>query len=381
MADIGFEDGSGSIPSSTGGGFDFGAFMQNRLVQQYLSGAGASIAGPDSFAADINKMNQQNIKAQSQAATQKKYMSMVGKFLGKGVDFKSDPKGGITLKAENIDLLQEALGGEDFDPLGRSAEGGGSSGGGGGTGGQAPTPLPQQQSLPNPSSSPLGEITASDLAGLTSEDVSRALTGATNVQALKQQSLNSLRADQIATQRNAIAYWNAMNKDSRTTAQKNYAQALNEGYKGKLIDFINLSGDPNSFEEFTKASESGYTGKYHEWLVEMKRAGAQNINIGQRSEETALGKQKASVKDPGFHLTVESELMKDRLQWLGQTQMVELQKLYPNLEYGDLQRRRRRMLKMEEMDRRIKLKHPTANYVAGKGWYVGEELIQNTPPK
>jgi hypothetical protein len=80
--------------------------FENRLMLQMLSGAGASIAGPGSFAAGMNPMVQQNIAAQSQASLQNKRMNqMAAILLGKGLNVTSDDKGGITVKGENMEAL------------------------------------------------------------------------------------------------------------------------------------------------------------------------------------------------------------------------------------------------------------------------------------
>ena len=78
----------------------------NNLALQFLSGIGAAIGGEGSFAAGVNPMVQQNIAAQSAAATQKKYIDMLTKLLGKGVAFSSDEKGGVTVKGDSMKALE-----------------------------------------------------------------------------------------------------------------------------------------------------------------------------------------------------------------------------------------------------------------------------------
>ena len=58
--------------------------MQNRLLMQYLSGAGGAMASGQPVAPALNQITQQNIGAQSQAALNKRYMGMIGKMLGGG---------------------------------------------------------------------------------------------------------------------------------------------------------------------------------------------------------------------------------------------------------------------------------------------------------
>lgn len=169
----------------------FSNLMQNRQFLSLLSGAGAAIGaggaaeGETSFAAGLNPYIQQTLAAQSKHETQKHYIETLRAMLAKG--------GKINLDAENISIKAPAssLAGpmEEFDPLSRSVEGGGTPG----PVTSAPTakaPITKAAGglsseailmLLNPSSSPLGDLTASDLAGLTPQDVSRALASAIGV--------------------------------------------------------------------------------------------------------------------------------------------------------------------------------------------------------
>jgi hypothetical protein len=86
--------------------------LDNRLMLQMLSGAGANIAGRDSFAAGMNPMIQQNIAAQSMASLQDKRMQQMAKILlGKGMDVTSDKDGKVTVKGDDVKTMTELLGG------------------------------------------------------------------------------------------------------------------------------------------------------------------------------------------------------------------------------------------------------------------------------
>jgi len=166
-------------------------------------------------------------------------------------------------------------------------------------------------------------------------------------------------------------------KDTRTVSRKNYESSVAEGYGGSFIDFMDLK-KTGSRKDYLAAVDSGYEGKYHEWLFEMKKAGASQINVGTRAEEAALGKQKADVKSPGFWAEIESTLKKDDRKWRSSELAAEKAKQY-NISYNEARSRIQRAMKIEEGDRQIRLKYKNVKYVPGVGWYVGDELIQSVP--
>jgi len=88
---------------------------QNRLLLQYLSGAGADIAAGNPIGANVNAITQQNIAAQSQAATNQKTMEMLAAMLRgelvPGSSMKMSDKGDFA-----INLPKSAFGTPGADP-------------------------------------------------------------------------------------------------------------------------------------------------------------------------------------------------------------------------------------------------------------------------
>lgn len=169
-----------------------GSLLENKLFLQLLSGAGASIAGEDSVAAQaINPIVQQNISSQN-------YAGLLKKILGGG--------GKMTIDKDKFSLTgaSELLGGD------RVQSGDPASEGFGGTQAgveqrttpavpTAPTTTPQKggfdflTNLLNPSSSPLGDISAADLAGLTPEMITQALQLKQAQDVTRQRSISDIR--------------------------------------------------------------------------------------------------------------------------------------------------------------------------------------------
>ena len=95
---------------------DIGKLLENKLLLQYMAGAGGAMSAGEPIGPALNQITQQNLAAQSQATTNKKTMQMLARLLGKGVDFKSDEKGLITIKGELDKILsgELELGGSDL---------------------------------------------------------------------------------------------------------------------------------------------------------------------------------------------------------------------------------------------------------------------------
>jgi len=154
-----------------------------------LSGAGASIAPENEGVQMMNAMTQKQIGAQSMATTQQKQWAWLQKIIAGGGNFKMD-KDKFSVGGESSVLKGMLSGGDSFDPLGS-----GVSPGGGVPASTipnvAPTPSPVDPSVAmnlNPSISP-PVFSGADLAGLSAQDVSQALAGATNVESLRQTTI------------------------------------------------------------------------------------------------------------------------------------------------------------------------------------------------
>jgi uncharacterized short protein YbdD (DUF466 family) len=162
--------------------------LQNPLLQQYISALGGSMGGP--VAKGLDPVNQQNIKSQN-------YMKMLQNMLKGGAKVGMDAENTtIKMPTRNAETIMGVQGDESAGQAGgfgndRSLASGGTSA----------TPQPQSPTSivgsvlgggVNPTASPLGNFTSSDLAGLTPQDISSALTGKLAVEKVDQESINSV---------------------------------------------------------------------------------------------------------------------------------------------------------------------------------------------
>jgi hypothetical protein len=141
-----------------------------------------------------------------------------------------------------------------------------------------PTPAPQQQAsrgLLNPSGG-LPEISRSALAGLSPENISAALKGALDIEGLDQEKIKTLLniPYRQALTKQAEAYANKLNMptDERTTAMQNYEYYLSQGGK-KPFETWSQDTTTANWNDYQKAVEGGYSGKFQEWLEHMRTIG------------------------------------------------------------------------------------------------------------
>jgi hypothetical protein len=143
---------------------------------------------------------------------------------------------------------------------------------------------------PNPSSSPL-DIPASDLAGLTPQDISAALGFKMKAEELGQQKIMDVAKNIIAERRLEIEQAK-LGEEKQTADIKNYQYAVSQGYKGSFADFKN-STDTTTIKDYEYAVRQGYKGSYQDWRTEIAKAGGTNISIGEKVETArALGEVK-----------------------------------------------------------------------------------------
>ena len=230
--------------------------FQNKLFLQYLSGAGNAISQGQPAAPALNQITQQSITAQSKAALQDKYIKRLA---GKGIGFKSDPKGGITVNAENIQQLIDAIGGESIlDPS--NLEGDALSGAvntlGGGEGISTMPTTPTETKQPsmgnflNPSDSPA--FSGAELAGLTSQDISQALASAMGVEQLRQKSISDISDTKF--QEAKIRQINA------EISRSNISSVVALGRLGLDRDKLNVISEDADLDRDLKALQVNYEG-------------------------------------------------------------------------------------------------------------------------
>ena len=193
---------------------DLNNLASNKLLMQYLAAAGADIGAGNPIGQNVNAVTQQSIAAQSKAATNKKMMQALSRMLGKGVDFKSDSEGAVTIKGDLENILSGGELGPKPDEGLELANTGSSEPGGSGVKWTTEN-MPQRF---NPFSS---ELNANDMAGLSPQDISQSLSDAISVQNMK------MNADQMKQKKITdtvdMIYKGALTDQAISSAEKNRA--------------------------------------------------------------------------------------------------------------------------------------------------------------
>ena len=301
--------------------------IQNKLLLQYLAAAGSDIAAGRPIGENVNLVTQQNISAQN-------FMNLLSKMLSGEV-----PRGGkITMDDKGMKLQIPNL---SKTPTSQElAIAGSKLPGGSGIDWTNPSNLGRLGALLNPSASPA--ISGAELAGLTPETISQALSGALNAKALEQKKLRDI-ADAMykeklmeyydtligektpsvtlpgtnikLTRKEFLDWYEQATKDERTAAIKNYEYAVERGYKGSFTDFLDAAKTAHQ-KDYERAKSEGYEGTFHEWMLEMSRAGALDLpEFIKRREATEDVKSKKYFSSPkGLAKDVERYIESDDVQ-------------------------------------------------------------------
>ena len=254
---------------------DLTNLLQNRMFLQFLSAGGQDIAAGEPIGKRVGEATQQNIQAQS-------FAGLLSKILAGGGDFKLD-KDKFTLSgAPNIlGESSETVGGpSELGPVGVNPPGKVTPSQPG-----AGLDISQANLLStflNPSDSPLGDISPSDLAGLTTQDIGSIVGFKLAREELVRKRAADVAGLPLVEAKTQLALAQAAKagipKDQRTAAIKNYEFAQTQGFKGSFTDFKNATETTHK-KDYDTAVEGGYTGTFHEWMLEMAKAGA--INLGE----------------------------------------------------------------------------------------------------
>lgn len=247
--------------------------LQNKLFLQYISAAGAGLAegGGAGMAQAVGGVTQQNIATQNYSKMQQQQMKMLSEILRgelpAGASVKKSPDGKSTFSLPSMDGLRSEEAETVFPggakPLSGSAYGGG---------------------LLNPSDDQPG-TSGPDLAGLTPQDLSRALSGAVNVNQLVQTS-------DILRQKVDVARQNA----GQTDDIKEYHYAISQGYDGSLSDFMNNTKSLG-IKDYEYAKDQGYKGSLYDWKTQIAKFGATRINMSEKVEtKKRLGEIKGQLR-------------------------------------------------------------------------------------
>ncbi len=305
---------AGPFTGGGGGGFleGLGNLFKDKQFLSYLSALGAGIAGPNSTASALDTRTQQNIQTQN-------YSSLLGKILGgemPGYSLSVDDKG-LTMKAQRstpIGELGPNPGQTGIEPL------------------QMDSPQPKMDKYTGDPASPfaLGQLnlTASDLAGLTPELISNLmqLKMAKDEQVANRESaaterdyksklmqkidaeiaaeaenrkLRGAEADNDA-EKNRIAWYKAQNPDKPADQLMYEYDVKFNGFKGSIKDWKDK--EPNEPAEMRMLNRAMTDPAFKKIMIEMRRAGATNVNIspGEKVMQEGLAKDKLTVLDPDF---------------------------------------------------------------------------------
>lgn len=117
----------------------------------------------------------------------------------------------------------------------------------------------------------------------------------------------------------AIRWYTALSEDDKTAAVKTYEyyakQAEEAGEPVKPIDTWSKGEKTTKQKDYDRAVEGGYVGTFHEWNLEMTKAGALTItDIRQRKEIGEEVKGEAYFKGPKFMSDVIRQIDTERKQ-------------------------------------------------------------------
>ena len=268
--------------------------FQNRLFLQYLSGAGGAMSAGQPIGPALNQATQQNITAQSYKAQQGEFSKMFQAILAGGGKINLD-KENVSIKAPKAAFNAPGGGGTEL------AQEGSQQPGGSGIDWTKPENLSKLSGILNPSASPL-DTTGADLAGLTPQMISQALSDAGSVEVFKQKRITDLA--NMIYKGSLTEYTEALTekartpgipKDTRTTAIKNfeYAQSVKGGaYVGSFEEWEKDAKTTHQ-KEYTQAVKEGYKGDFHSWLRDMTALGG-GLNLEEKiTEKEAFADVKA----------------------------------------------------------------------------------------
>lgn len=279
----------------------FGSEGMNKLLISLLSGAGQDLLAGSPVGANVNAITQKQIRAEN-------YAGLLQKMLAGG--------GKVTMDRDNVNIkapmqtLQDSADPQQGDvmPSGRPAPGAVPSGVPGLTSQVQAQPQRQLPSVgqndlmgmllggvENPSASPLGNLTSSDLAGLTPEDI-QSIVQLKNRQDLIQQRAVETAADQaLRGQRLQLQQQKLMQdenigfKDLPTDAQSYLVYVRDAESRGEEVmsynDFVNQVS-PGAMVKYYEEAQRDPEG-FGKWYEENRPKGT-TVNIGQQ-----VAKQKA----------------------------------------------------------------------------------------
>ena len=326
-------------------------FANNQLLLQYLTGASNDLLQGQPIGKNVNAVTNQNITAQNYAKMLQQLLAGGSKINMTATGMKLDvpntalsspgsgdqtgttqagPGPGIPTYQPGTNEENRGLPGLGFD----NAQGPPSAQPVTGPSGITPSNNSVMSQLlggSNPSSSPLGNITASDLAGLSPQDISSAISHGERKDVFEKSKVNdvydnayklalidnmqgSKQAKMEAAIRTAplevpglgtLSFDTWKTLDAKTKAYSYYAfytknrivQGLQPAGEEILSynEFINQS-TPNTMEQYYKLAQEDP--EFKKFYFESKSAGATQINVGERERTEATVKNESYINSP-----------------------------------------------------------------------------------
>ncbi len=379
---------SSAVGTGYGGGGESGGLsnlLQNKLFLQYLAGAGQDIGSGNAIGTNVNAITQQNIASQN-------YMKLLKKMLG-----PDETKGTFSNKGLTLSIPQSAIstGGAFLgeNPLGIES---------------TPSPVSNPKvGTASPFVGSQSDITASDLAGLSTADIGNVLSGAMSVEALKQKKVSDVidtiyklqqmkkseaeigkiergdPLDQTFPIKDPFAgtvtnrQWNAMPDDEKRYAI--YVHGANKTGQSLMSKEGFESMKPTEQIRTLKAYMDNP--KLFDAALKLKVAGSTKISLeGKVKEKEALNEveRRDLVKKPDFAQKVTNDLMKNKIESQDPSGTDEFAKAHSITNEQAVEVLRRQMVR-REMNSRIKQAYPDATWEKGKGWVVGDKVVVRDP--
>lgn len=307
--------------------------FQNKLFLQYLSGMGGALSAGEPIGPALNQVTQQNISAQN-------FNKLLAKLMGDAAN--PETPGKVSFDGTKLTYNTE-LGPQDMSGLGKSILGEqekilgpvGESGRNilGGTSentalATAGSKLPggsgkDWSSILNPSSS--AAINGADLAGLTPQDISQALRFKMAGEEMEQKKISDfvdmIYKSALMEQAYASAEKARRPEDERTAEVKNYEYYVNQqralGKSPKTIDEWNKDLRTTHQKDYDRAVDEGYKGTFPEWVRDITALSG-GLDLGEfkkRKEATADIEAKKYFTDPkGLVADVDKHVASEEIQ-------------------------------------------------------------------
>ena len=369
------------------------------LLRQYMSGVGAGL-NPDPWVQNLNRITQQNVSATSQAGLIDLYRQILsGKMPG--------AKANLSEKGMNLTMPSQTLGlGEGAGGAGVEGHMGAVSDLGAGVSGVPSAPAQPTSNIPatqqeggflskllNPSVSQPGSgtIPPSALAGLSPQDVSAALSGALNIEQLRQKQIMNMmglaKGDPlesqfpiphpeagIITQRQ----WSSLPTEEREFSAYVHAAKKLGAPNDELTREFFLTLEPTEREQFMRAAMEDP--KLMEATKELATAGRTVIDIGGETLERERAKHQAKILSPDFFQKTADTLKKDGRAWRSTAAADKLSKS-KDIPFDEARGHIQQAKVRESMDKKIRQVFGKVGKVTRKpdGWYLDDELIVRDP--